>query len=74
MDENASKNYEGGSGFRHNLLCKQIAKPLEKVCQKYADENVEFIAFFIAENILRYSRSEYAFAKYQELLVKIVKQ
>lgn len=73
-DENASKSYEGGSGLRHNLLRDQIAKPLEKVCLKYINENVEFIALFLAENLLKWSLSEYPFEIYKDLLIKIVKQ
>lgn len=68
-DENAEQSQSRNSGFRHKMLRKQIAKPLKKFC---SGENVDFMAEFLAENMLTWTFSNYSFEEITNLLLKVL--
>ena len=68
-DENAEQSQSRSSGFRHKMLRKQIAKPLKKFCK---GENPEFMAEFLAENMLTWTYSNYEFEEITKILLKVL--
>lgn len=68
-DENAEQSQSRNSGFRHKMLRKQIAKPLKKFC---SGENIDFMAEFLAENMLTWTFSNHTFEEIISLLLKVL--
>ena len=51
-DENAEASYRASATKRHHLLCEQLAEPLKIWTRRQDKVDAEFLAEFIAENML----------------------
>ena len=70
-DESAEMTFASTSRQHHKSLCEQIATPLLPFCQRQTRVDAEFLAMFIADNMLMWSRTEHSFAEVSSVLLQL---
>ena len=70
-DKDAETSSSGYLHQRHGMLREQIAKPLIPLCQKQANAKPEFVAEFIAESMLAWTRTEHDFEEISSILLQL---
>ena len=71
-DENAEASYMASSTQRHHLLRAQLAEPIKIWTQKQTKTDADFLADFIAENMLTWSMKGCEFEKIAEVLLQLL--
>lgn len=71
-DENAGASYGASSMNRHNLLCEQLAAPLKMWTEKQTRVDADFLARFIAESMLSWTKSETDFEQIAGILLQLL--
>jgi len=56
---------------RHGMLREQIARPLLPLCQKQDKANPAFVAEFIAESMLAWTRTDHDFEEISSILLQL---
>lgn len=70
-DENAEASYIASSSQRHHLLRSQLAEPLKTWTRKQDKVDAEFLAEFIAENMLTLTMAEKEFESIASVLLQL---
>lgn len=71
-DTDARENSGSYLYQRHGMLREQIAKPLLPLCQKQGKANPAFLAEFIAESMLAWTRTEHDFEEISSILLQLL--
>lgn len=71
-DENAEASYTASSMQRHHLLREQLAEPIKTWTSKQSKTDPDFLAEFIAENMLTWSMSGKEFEQIAEVLLQLL--
>lgn len=70
-DENAEASYMASSTQRHHLLTEQLAEPLKIWTRKQDKVDAEFLAEFIAENMLTLTMADKDFESITSVLLQL---
>lgn len=70
-DESAGVTFASSFEQRHKLLCSQIAEPLLALCEKQTRVEAEFLAAFVAESMLSWTKSDCSFEKISSILLQL---
>ena len=70
-DENAEAGYIASSSNRHHLLCEQLAKPLKTWTCRQDRVDAEFLAEFLAENMLALTMAGKDFESIASILLQL---
>lgn len=70
-DENAESVFASSFRQRHMMLRSQIARPLLRLCEQQSKVNPEFLADFLAETLLTWSRSDCTFEEISGVLLQL---
>ena len=70
-DESAGVTFASSFEQRHKLLCSQIAEPLLVLCKKQTRVETEFLAAFVAESMLSWTKSDCSFEKISSILLQL---
>lgn len=71
-DENASASYSAASVNRHDMLRAQLAEPIKMLTQKQSKTDADFLADFIAENMLTWTMAGRKFDQIAEVLMQLL--
>lgn len=71
-DENASASYSASSMQRHDLLRAQLAEPIKILTRKQTKTDADFLAEFIAENMLTWTMAGREFEQIAEILLQLL--
>ncbi|MBQ8519744.1 MAG: TetR/AcrR family transcriptional regulator [Agathobacter sp.] len=71
-DENAEASYTASSMQRHHLLREQLAEPIKTWTRKQTKTEPDFLAEFIAENMLTWTMSGKEFENIAEILLQLL--
>ena len=71
-DENASASYSAASMNRHDMLRAQLAEPIKMLTQKQSKTDADFLADFIAENMLTWTMAGRKFDQIAEVLMQLL--
>ena len=71
-DENAEASYSASSINRHNLLRAQLTEPVKMWACKQSKSDADFVAEFIAENMLTWTMEGRAFEQIAEVLLQLL--
>ena len=72
-DENAEASYTASSMQRHDLLRAQLAAPLKTWTSRQDNTDAEFLAEFIAENMLTWTMAGKEFEQIAEVILQLFK-
>ena len=70
-DESAGETFGASFQQRHKLLCSQIAEPLVPICKKQTKVEPEFLAMFLAESMLTWTKSECSYEEVSSILLQL---
>lgn len=70
-DKNAEVSSSTALHQRHGMLRGQIAKPLVLLCKKQDKADAEFLAEFIAEALLAWTRTDRSFEEISSILLQL---
>ena len=70
-DEIAEKHSSSYLHQRHGMLRGQIAKPLLPFCEKQNKTNADFLAEFVAESLLAWTRTDCSFEDISSILLQL---
>lgn len=70
-DENAEASYAASSMQRHHLLREQLAEPIKMWTSKQSKTDPDFLAEFIAENMLTWTMAGREFEQIAEVLLQL---
>ena len=70
-DENAAASYSASSIQRHSLLRQQLAEPVKIWTSKQSKTDADFLAEFIAENMLTWAMTDREFEQIAEVLLQL---
>ena len=70
-DKKAEESSSTSLHQRHGLLRGQIAKPLATLCARQNKADAEFLAEFIAESLLVWTRTERSFEEISSILLQL---
>ena len=70
-DKDAEENSSSSLHQRHGLLRAQLAKPLLPFCEKQNRVEAQFLAEFVAEALLAWTRSEHTFEEIKSILLQL---
>lgn len=71
VDENAEASYAASSTQRHHLLREQLAEPIKVWTKKQDKTDADFLALFVAENMLTWTMLERDFDEIAEVLLQL---
>ena len=71
-DENAEASYSASSMQRHHLLREQLAEPVKIWTRKQENVDADFLAEFIAENMLTWTMAGRDFEQIAEVLLQLL--
>ena len=71
-DENAEASYSASSMQRHDLLRKQLAEPIFALTSRQDKTDADFLAEFIAENMLTWTMSGRDFDQIADVLLQLL--
>ena len=71
LDENAESSFASAFPKRHRQLRSQIAGLLQKICEKQDKVNAEFLAEFLAENMLTWTLADRTFEEIGSILLQL---
>lgn len=71
-DENATTSYTASAMQRHHLLREQLAEPVKTWTGKQTKTDPDFLAEFIAENMLTWTMSGKDFEHIAEILLQLL--
>lgn len=70
-DKDAEANSSAALHQRHGMLREQIAKPLLPFCEQQNRADAAFLAEFVAESLLSWSRTECRFEDIESILLQL---
>lgn len=71
-DENAEASYSASSMQRHHLLREQLAEPIKVWTRKQNKADSDFLAEFIAENMLTWTMAGRDFAQITDVILQLL--
>ena len=71
-DENAEASYSASSHQRHGMLRSQLSAPIRKWMIKQDKVDGDFLADFIAENMLTWTMADYDFEQIANVLLQLL--
>ena len=71
VDENAEASYAASSIQRHSLLREQLAEPIKAWTKKQVKSDTDFLALFVAENMLTWTMLEREFDEIATVLLQL---
>lgn len=71
QDENAGSSFASAFPQRHKQLRDQIANQVQKICVKQTKADVDFLAEFLAENMLTWTLANKTFEEISSILLQL---
>lgn len=71
-DESAVANFAAVFPKRHEQLRSQIAEPLKEVCRRQSRADADFLAVFIAENMLIWTLAGRSFEEISSIILQLL--
>lgn len=71
-DKDAGESFGASYMNRHNLLCDQLAAPLRIWTEKQTKVDAEFLAKFVAESMLTWTKSDIKFEQIADILLQLL--